>query len=106
MMNVGIDCTFLMIINSIWTGLDIIRYHLEILEIKMKANGFRLYEKILLRNIFIQLQDLDELVARWNTAFYGRFLWLPVSVAITLSVAIFAIFMVIFSFLQPTMFDR
>lgn len=57
--NVGVECTFAMIINSMWIGVDIIRYSVDEMQDQLQSNGDWLQHRKRFRNILIQIQDLD-----------------------------------------------
>lgn len=92
--NVGNDCTFVMILNSLWAGFDTIEYSLKSLAKGLIADGFGTEQKKQFRNVLVQVQDLDRLIVRWKILFYPKFLCLPITVAISLPVAFFSIVVV------------
>lgn len=55
-MNVGAECSFAMIVNSLWAGSDIIRYSIDEMEQHSKN---AVEQKQRLKNILVRIQDLD-----------------------------------------------
>lgn len=92
--NVGNDCTFAMILNSLWAATDLIKYSLAELSEALEADGFQFEHQSRLRNIFVQIQDLNRLIIRWKALFYTKFLVAPICVAISLPVALISIMVV------------
>lgn len=57
--NYCIEILFSLIINNLWAAFDIIDYALETLPIKVHSVQEKINRKRLIRNILIQIQDVD-----------------------------------------------
>lgn len=116
--NIGVDSTFAMIVNSMWAGVDIIRYSVDEMQHNFRQNGNSVEQRRRLRNILIQIQDLDRwlptllpkalsavrqeinfiaysrLILKWKIVFDDAFLYRPITLAISIALATFCILIV------------
>lgn len=91
---IGNECTFAMMINSLWAGVDIVRHSIEELKECVKTDERAARRKDIIREILVEIQDLDRFIIQWKEMFFVKFLYTPIAIPISLSVALLCILIV------------
>lgn len=72
--------------NNVWAASEVIRYSFEVLNEKTNNKCTSTEEtELILRNIILQIQDMDELILLCKEIYYWKFLLQPFSLVYTVS---------------------
>lgn len=92
--NVGNDCTFAMMINTLWAAVDITKHSINELKISVNSNDHLIYSNKIIHEVFLEIQDLDRFISQWKDMFYVKFFYAPIAIPVSISVAIVCILVV------------
>lgn len=87
---VGLEAVNCFIVNSFTTMADLVCFNMRTFSDALHSGHFSLHQKIELRRIIVQLQDLEDYINELNDLFYWRTLTLPILSTWCASLGIFS----------------
>lgn len=87
---VGNECTSIMMSNYLWAIVDLIKHSVSELEELQNRKGTKIEQKIILKNIYEQIEQLNGYINEWMSVFYIKSILSPIILSVAISAAIFS----------------
>lgn len=89
----GLETSYILIINNMWAATDVIKYHLDEISNRLHTKQPKEYQAIF-RQVLIQVQDIDGYVLNMRNLGYVKYLVQPIIGTFCVSIAIFCAYQI------------